>query len=180
MCDPTETLTPLLRRSRSARDCRAARGSTVPFFDQGGIVAKAVEHLCELMFDEMRQKVEQIPVDGPLYQAWLELVIASRTGAYLRDSIRAVNARLTESVEKTLSGLFAPSTSSVPNLDLPPVMFFFMIEGLAVGAEVREKRVIEQVLAAAKNICGELFTPRSAEKLPNSAPGAPSRPPAKI
>ena len=30
-------------------------------------------------------------VNSPLYQAWLELVIASRTDAYLRDSIRAVN-----------------------------------------------------------------------------------------
>ena len=75
-------------------------------------------------------------------------MIASRTAAYLRDSIRAVNARLTESVEKTLSGLFAPSTSSVPNLDLFPVMLFFMRS--AIGADAGEKRGIEQVPAATR------------------------------
>jgi hypothetical protein len=41
-------------------------------------------------------------------------------------------------------------------------MFFLMMEGLAIGVEAREKRVIEQVPGAAKNICGALFTPRSA------------------
>src|SRR5262249_52464147 len=95
------------------------------------LFAKAVEHLWELMFNEMRQKAEQLQVEadrrslaidllwetvnGPLYQAWLELVIASRTDAYLRDSIRAAKTRLTESVEKTLSGLFVPSPSNVPD-----------------------------------------------------------------
>jgi hypothetical protein len=65
-------------------------------------------------------------------------------------------------MEKTASGLFGPSTSSVPNLNLFPVMFFLMMEGLAIGVEAREKRVIKQVPGAAKNICGALFTPRSA------------------
>ena len=87
-------------------------------------MANAVEHPCELVLNEVRHKMEQLPVeadrvpsrsisswetvDGPLYQAWIELLIASRTDAYLRDSTRAVKTRLTESVEKTLSGLFVP------------------------------------------------------------------------
>jgi hypothetical protein len=41
-------------------------------------------------------------------------------------------------------------------------MLFLMMEGLAIGAEAREKRVIEQVVTATKNICGTLFTPRLA------------------
>jgi hypothetical protein len=41
-------------------------------------------------------------------------------------------------------------------------MLFLMMEGLAVGAEAREKRVIEEVLATTSNICEALFTPRSA------------------
>ncbi|HEY2485094.1 MAG TPA: hypothetical protein VGI36_08090 [Candidatus Binataceae bacterium] len=41
-------------------------------------------------------------------------------------------------------------------------MLALIMEGLAIGAEVREERVIEQVLDAAKTICGALFTPRSA------------------
>jgi hypothetical protein len=62
---------------------------------------------------------------------------------------------------KSLSGLFGPSTSSVPNLDFFPVMLVLMMEGLAIGAEARGKRVTEQVLDAAKNICEALFTSRS-------------------
>ena len=65
-------------------------------------------------------------------------------------------------MEKTLSGLFEPLASSVPNLDLFPVLLFLMIEELAMGAEARDKQVIEQVLDAARNKCGALFTGRSA------------------
>ncbi|HEY2483605.1 MAG TPA: hypothetical protein VGI36_00570 [Candidatus Binataceae bacterium] len=41
-------------------------------------------------------------------------------------------------------------------------MLALIMEGLAIGGEVGEQRVIEQVLDAAKIICGALFTPRSA------------------
>jgi hypothetical protein len=41
-------------------------------------------------------------------------------------------------------------------------MFFLMMEGLAIGAQAREKAIVEQVLAAAKNIGGALFTRGSA------------------
>ena len=183
--------------SEIAERAGLSRGAQLYHFpSKEELFAKAVEHLWELIFNEVRHKVAQLPVqgdrrslaidliwetvNGPLYQAWLELVIASRTDAYLRDSIRAVNTRLTESVEKTLSGLFAPSTSSVPDLDLFPAMLVLMFEGLAIGAETREKRVIAQVLAAAKNICEVLFTARPAGQLPNSVPAARSDSPGTI
>jgi len=41
-------------------------------------------------------------------------------------------------------------------------MLFLTMEELAIGAEAREKRIVEQVLAAAKNMRGALFTPRLA------------------
>jgi hypothetical protein len=41
-------------------------------------------------------------------------------------------------------------------------MLFLMMGEVAIGAQGREKRVIEQVRAATKNICAALFTPRSA------------------
>jgi len=50
-------------------------------------------------------------------------VIASRTQPpddYLGNSIRAVYTRLGEFVKKTLSGLFEPFASSVPNLVIFP------------------------------------------------------------
>jgi len=125
------------------------------------------------MFSEMRQKIQHLAgeadrrsvaidfvwemANSPLYQAWIELMIASRTDAYLRDSIRAVNTRLTEFVQKTFSELFVPARDDLPNLDMFPVMLIFMIEGMAIGADAREKRIVDQVLTAAKNICGALF-----------------------
>jgi AcrR family transcriptional regulator len=137
------------------------------------LLAKAVEHLFELMFNEMRQKVEHLSCEvdrgsvvvdfawdmanSPLYQAWIELMIASRTDAYLRDSIRATNTRLTEFVHKTLNEMFVPVRNDLPNLDMVPVMLTFMLEGMAIGADAREKRVVDQVLTATKNIFGALF-----------------------
>ena len=138
------------------------------------LLAKAVEHLFELMFSELRQKVDHLSgeadrhsvaidfvwemANSPLYQAWLELMIASRTDAYLRDSIRAVNTRLTEFVQKAFSELFVPARNDLPSMNMFPVMLIFMIEGMAIGADAREKRVVDQVLAATKNLCGALFT----------------------
>jgi hypothetical protein len=96
----------------------------------------------------------------------------NRTDAYLRDSIRAVNTRLTESVEKTLSGLFVPVKFEhfAPG-SLCGHPFFPMIEGLAIGAEVREKRVIEQVLTAVKNYA-EYYSLLDPPANPRIQPGA--------
>lgn len=142
------------------------------------LLTKAVEHLFELMFNDMREKVRGISRDidrrslaidfiwemanSPLYHAWLELMIASRTDAYLRDSIRAVNTRITEFVHKTFQDLFQPAVSDIPGLDMFPVMVVFMMEGLAIGVDAREKRVVDQVLAAVKNLCKALFRPPAA------------------
>ncbi|MGO9452575.1 MAG: TetR/AcrR family transcriptional regulator [Candidatus Binataceae bacterium] len=143
------------------------------------LLTKAVEHLFELMFGEMRERVEQnsgqadrqsVAIDliwemanGPLYQAWLELMIASRTDAYLRDSIRGVNTRLTEFVQKTFRGIFTPATCGIPNFDLVPVMIVLMMEGLAIGTDARDKQVVERVLEALKSLCAFLFVPAAAQ-----------------
>jgi hypothetical protein len=58
-------------------------------------------------------------INGRLYQARLELAIPSRSDAYLPNSIRAVYIGLSEFGEKTLSGLFEPFTSRVPNPSFP-------------------------------------------------------------
>lgn len=138
------------------------------------LLTKAVEHLFELMFSEMRERVQGMSdevdrrplvidfiwemANSPLYHAWLELMIASRTDAYLRDSIRAVNTRITEFVHKTFGDRFVPA-QDIPGLDLFPVMVVFMMEGLAIGVDAREKKVVEQVLSATKNLCVALFRP---------------------
>ncbi len=161
--------------SEIAEKAGLSRGAQLYHFPtREDLLAKAVEHLFERMLNEMREKVAQFPneagrrsfavdflcgmANSPLYQAWLELMIASRTDAYLRDAIRAVNTRLTEFVRETFRGLFVPVNWQIPDIDLFPVMMVFMMEGLAIGIDAREKQVVDQVLTALKNICGVLFT----------------------
>jgi hypothetical protein len=56
-----DTLTPLVRRSRSARDAQLYHFPT-----KEDLFGKAVEHLGEAMFNELRHKVEQLPVEEDL------------------------------------------------------------------------------------------------------------------
>ncbi len=166
--------------SEIAERAGLSRGAQLYHFPtKEDLLTKAVEHLFQLMFEEMRQKVEGLSgeadrpshavdfiwemANGPLYQAWLELMIASRTDAYLRDSIREVNTRLTEFVQKTFRELFVPANVQIAGLELFPVMVVFMMEGLAIGVDAREKRVVDQVLTALKNVCGVLFTTPAAQ-----------------
>ncbi len=161
--------------SEIAERAGLSRGAQLYHFPtREDLLTRAVEHLFERMLNEMREKFVELPdeadrrsfavdflwgmANGPLFQAWLELMIASRTDAYLRDGIRAVNTRLTEFVRETFRGLFVPVNWQIPDLDLFPVMMVFMMEGLAVGIDAREKQMVDQVLAALKNICGVLFT----------------------
>jgi AcrR family transcriptional regulator len=161
--------------SEIAERAGLSRGAQLYHFPtKEALLIKAVEHLFQLMVDEMRQRVKQLSgeadrrsatidmlwemANGALYQAWLELMIAGRTDAYLRDSIRQVNTRITELVQQTFRGLFVPADRQGSDLDLFPVMMVFMMEGLAIGIDAREKRVVDRVLAALKNLCGVLFT----------------------
>ena len=95
---------PRLREYHDFRNRRArgplARRSTLPFPKKEELLTSAVEHLFELKFGEIKEKVSRLTnendrramaidmlwevANNRLATAWLELVVASRTDAYLR------------------------------------------------------------------------------------------------
>jgi AcrR family transcriptional regulator len=134
---------------------------------------KAADRLFQRIFDEMRQKAALLPsqadrrsfaidllwetMSGPLYRAWLELAVASRTEEFLRGSVRKVNEQLMAYVSEFCEGLFVPAGPDIPRLDLFPVMVVLMMRGLAIDAEAADSRDIAQILAALKRTCASLF-----------------------
>jgi AcrR family transcriptional regulator len=135
---------------------------------------KAADRLFQRIFDEMRQKAALLPsqadrrsfaidllwetMSGPLYRAWLELAVASRTEEFLRGSVRKVNEQLMAYVSEFCEGLFVPAGPDIPRLDLFPVMVVLMMRGLAIDAEAADSRDIAQILAALKRMCASLFS----------------------
>ncbi len=135
---------------------------------------KAADRLFQRIFDEMRQKAALLPsqadrrsfaidllwetMSGPLYRAWLELAVASRTEEFLRGSVRKVNEQLMAYVSEFCEGLFVPAGPDIPRLDLFPVMVVLMMRGLAIDAEAADSRDIVQILAALKRMCASLFS----------------------
>src|SRR6266853_528061 len=86
------------------------------------LLTSAVEHLFELMFSDVKEKVGRIgsvsdrravAIDllweisnGPLATAWIELVVASRTDSYLRGAVTGVNDRMVEFIDQSFKELF--------------------------------------------------------------------------
>src|SRR5271168_3376924 len=79
------------------------------------LLTRAVEHLFELMFGEMKEKVSRLTnvddrramaidllwetANGRLMTAWIELIVASRTDSYLRQSVSAANDRAAQFID---------------------------------------------------------------------------------
>ncbi len=86
------------------------------------LLTSALEHLFELKFGEIKEKVGRLTNEndrrataidmlweisnGRLTTAWIELVVASRTDAYLRESVTAANARVEELINRSFEELF--------------------------------------------------------------------------
>jgi AcrR family transcriptional regulator len=137
------------------------------------LLSRAVEHLFDLMLNEIRDRLAKIPSNvmdrsaatidclwdtarGPLYQAWMELMTASRTDEYLRDPIRAVNRRLAEFIGESFGGLFESRARALTNPDVFPMLVLLIVEALAIGVEARDSHDTDRVLSALKDLCGSV------------------------
>jgi AcrR family transcriptional regulator len=132
------------------------------------LLTSAVEHLFQLMFNELREKVRELINDGdrrsttidllwsvfngPLETAWLELVVASRTDTYLRDSVRAVNNRIGEFVDKTFKELFPKPNSDGTDYELIPHVVILLFDGMAVAGKTLSPVLSERILHALKTV----------------------------
>ena len=94
------------------------------------LLASAVEHLFELKFGEMKEKVGRLTNEndrramaidllwetsnGRLATAWIELVVASRTDSYLRASVSAANNRVSGFIGQSFEELFPGPQAPAP------------------------------------------------------------------
>ncbi len=128
----------------------------------------AVEHLFELMFGEMKEKVSRLTdendrravaidllweiANGRLTTAWLELMVASRTDSYLRESVSAVNGRMAEFIDQSFKELFPRPDSAGADYELIPQIVFLILEAMALQGKTMNPKLTARVLDALKTV----------------------------
>ncbi len=111
------------------------------------LLTRAVEHLFELMFGEMKEKVSRLTnvndrramaidlmwetANGRLMTAWIELIVASRTDSYLRQSVSAANDRATEFIDRSFKELFPRPDGAGPDYDLIPQIVVLILDAMS-------------------------------------------------
>ena len=87
---------------------------------------------------------------GPVFHAWLELIVASRTDKALREALRAMNERFQGDLKVYFKEIFGPSPLTT-DFDLIPAFIFSLMEGMAmrsiVGNDEENQRILESAQA---------------------------------
>jgi AcrR family transcriptional regulator len=126
----------------------------------------AVEHLFSLMFGEMKEKVSRLTsendrramaidllweiANGRLMTAWLELVVASRTDSYLRESVSGVNDRMAAFIDPSFKELFPRPDAASPDYDLIPQIVVLILEAMALEGKTLNPKLTARILTALK------------------------------
>jgi len=132
------------------------------------LIAGAVEHLFELMFGEMKEKVSRLTnendrrataidllweiCNGRLVTAWLELVVASRTDSYLRESVSAVNDRVALFIDQSFKELFPRPAAAGADYELIPQVVVLILEGMALEGPTMNPNLTARILDALKTV----------------------------
>jgi AcrR family transcriptional regulator len=127
----------------------------------------AVEHLFSLMFGEMKEKVSRLTsesdrramaidllwetANGRLMTAWLELMVASRTDSYLRESVRGVNDRMVAFIDQSFKELFPRPDAASPDYELIPQIVVLILEAMALEGKTLNPGLAARILNALKN-----------------------------
>jgi AcrR family transcriptional regulator len=144
------------------------------------LLTRAVEHLFDLIFDDLRERVASVHdaedrrdaaidllwqvAQGPLYRAWVELALASRTDVYLLGAVRAVNNRIADYIEKVFPEIFGLGTGADhEELRMSPYVAFFALEGAALGGQTLEPAIAERTIKSLKFLLKRAISPREPE-----------------
>jgi AcrR family transcriptional regulator len=144
-----------------------SRGAILHHFPtKADLVATAVEFVLDRRSEEFRARFENMPHDeglvdaiigalrkeleGPMFQAWLELVVASRTDLELKKKLGPVAARWADNIDAIYRSIFGiPRTPDKHPHALAPIFTFTILHGLALERIARaddptvEKRVLK-------------------------------------
>lgn len=130
------------------------------------LLTSAVEHLFELKFGEIKEKVSHLTngndrramaidmlweiSNGRLTTAWIELVVASRTDSYLRESVSGANDRLTEFIGRSFQELFPPPAGAGAHYELIPHIVCLTLEGMALEGMTLNSELTTKILTLLK------------------------------
>jgi len=131
------------------------------------LLTSAIEHLIELKFGEMKEKVSRltnendrraIAIDllwetfnGRLATAWIELVVASRTDSYLRDAVTPANDRVAEFIGRSFEELFPRPEGASDYYELIPHFVCLLLEGMALEGMTLNSELTTKILSALKS-----------------------------
>jgi AcrR family transcriptional regulator len=126
------------------------------------LLTSAVEHLFELVAGEMKEKVSRLTdeddrrsmaidlwweiFNGPLMTAFVELVVASRTDAYLRESVAAANDRAAQFIELSFKELFPRPDSANSDYELIPQIVALVLEAMAFEGRTMNPQLVARIL----------------------------------
>jgi AcrR family transcriptional regulator len=112
------------------------------------LVAAAVEHLTRRIGEELQREAAKLPPDSdrvvaaidlvwsrfatPLFPAWLELLVASRTDPELRKQLKAVERRLARTVDQQTDEMFGAGLSKAPGFRLAMDLTLSLMYGMAL------------------------------------------------
>lgn len=130
------------------------------------LLTSALEHLFELKFGEIKEKVGRLTNEndrrataidmmweisnGRLTTAWIELVVASRTDAYLRESVSAANARIEELINRSFEELFPRTDDASPHYEVIPHIVCLTLEAMALEGMTLNSELTTKILTALK------------------------------
>jgi AcrR family transcriptional regulator len=153
--------------SKIAERAGLSRGAQLYHFPKKEeLLTSAVEHLFELKFGELKEKVRQLTnendrramaidslwetFNGVLANAWIELAVASRTDSYLRESVSAANDRLTEFITRSFEELFPRPDNASAYYELIPHFVCLTMEGMALEGMTLNSELTTLILSALK------------------------------
>jgi AcrR family transcriptional regulator len=130
------------------------------------LLTSAVEHLYQLMFGEMKEKVSRLTneddrramaidslweiANGRFMTAWIEICVASRTDSYLRESVSAAKDRVGELIDRSFRELFPRPAGAPAEYDLIPEVVLLILQGMALEGQALNSEFTTKVLTALK------------------------------
>ena len=130
------------------------------------LLTSAVEHMCELMYGEIKERVSRLTnVDdrramaidllweisrGRLMTAWTEIIVASRTDSYLRETVSAATDRSAEFLGQSFKELFPPPEGAADYYDVIPQMVIMLLSGMALQDHTLNPELSTKVLSVLK------------------------------
>ncbi len=131
------------------------------------LLTNAVEHLFSLMFGELKEKISRLNnvndrrsvaidvmweiANGRLATAWIELVVASRTDAYLLESVSGANDRIAEATDQAFKELFPKPEGAGDDYELIPQLLVLLMEAMALEGKTLNPALVNRILNALKN-----------------------------